>query len=201
MLAILKTAYPSAYRDMSPDDARRMVELWASMFSEDDPKTTALAVKACIVENRTSFPPSIGAIKAKLREMTGTKLPSPQEAWDGIWLTLRKHEWKHREAFNDLPPLVRTVVGDSRRLKLWSEMDSRTLETVVASNFQKSYREAAQEKERYDALPQDVKAFYQSIGKVPYADEDAPKEMPAARKTVKILERDGITVAVVMKKG
>lgn len=69
VLAILKTAYPMAYRDLKKIDAENMVNLWTDMFSGDEGKRVATAVKACILENTSNFPPSIGAVKRRLAEL------------------------------------------------------------------------------------------------------------------------------------
>ena len=62
----------------------------------------------------------------------------------------------YREEFAKLPPEVQRAVGAPEQLREWAMMDSDTVQSVVASNFQRNYR-ASQTRAREQAkLPPNV---------------------------------------------
>ncbi len=184
---------------MKREEIDRIVDLWTSMFADDDPGLVTVALKDYIAKDDKGFPPVIGAIKAKVWEVGGTKYPAAQEAWEGMWKTLREKNWRYRDAFNALPPLVRAMVGSSQRLEIWSEMDREKLETFVFPNFARDYREAVKKKQDFEKSPREVKEYCRKLGRVPFADEDAPKELPPKPARIRYEERNGELVAVVIR--
>ena len=53
-----------------------------------------------------------------------------------------------RESFEAMPPLVKRIVGSASQLGSWALMDLNTVNSVVSSNFQRSYKAlAASQKE------------------------------------------------------
>lgn len=128
------------------------------MFAADDAAIVGAAVKALMLESR-SFAPGIGEVKAKMRMLTRPSEPTEAEAWGMVCKALRRSGYLDdaREAFDGLPAIVRRVVGDAAQLREWANMDSDTVHSVIASNFQRSYRVAAAQAQEYHALPPDVK--------------------------------------------
>jgi hypothetical protein len=53
------------------------------------------------------------------------------------------------EEFQRLPPLLQRIVGSPNQLREWAIMEAETVNSVVQSNFMRSYKAVvAQEKER-----------------------------------------------------
>lgn len=164
VLSVLRAAYPNFYKGMSKADLEGIVDLWAAMFAEDDPKLVAGAVKAFIATDSKGFPPVIGVIKDKLRQITAPEMMTEQEAWGLVLRAMNCSEHEVGKRFDALPPVVRSIVGTPRQLWDWGMMDSDTVQSVVASNFMRSYRARAQYQRDYEALPADVKAMALEYG-------------------------------------
>ena len=65
----------------------------------------------------------------------------------------------YKTEFEKLPETVQRAVGKAEQLRDWAEIDTDTLNTVVASNFQRSYR-IMQQRAKDDAmLPPGVKTM------------------------------------------
>lgn len=156
VLSVLRAAYPNFYKGMGRQELEGIVDLWATMFAEDDPKLVAGAVKAFIATDARGFPPVIGVIKDKLRQLTTPEMMTEQEAWGLVFKAIRDSGYRAREEFEALPPLLRSLVGSPRQLQDWGMMDEDTVQSVVASNFMRSYRARAQHQQEFDALPSDV---------------------------------------------
>lgn len=163
IMAVLKAAYPNYYKGMSRADAESVVGLWVDMFSEDNPAQVAAAVKALITTDEKGFPPHIGAVKAKLRQLTAAPQATPMEAWGLVLKAIKRSAYNAREEFEKLPPALRRLVGSPSQLRDWSLMDEETVQSVVASNFRNSYQIVAEREAEYQALPADVKQMLSSV--------------------------------------
>lgn len=164
VLSVLRAAYPNFYKGMGRQELEGIVDLWAGMFAEDDPKLVAGAVKAFIATDSRGFPPVIGVIKDKLRQLTTPEMMTEQEAWGLVLKAIRDSGYRAREEFEALPPLLRSLVGSPRQLRDWGMMDEDTVQSVVASNFMRSYRARAKYQADFEALPGDVKQMALEFG-------------------------------------
>ena len=190
IMDILTTAYPRFYAGPDAPDMRKTISLWAEMFARDDVALVAAAVKSVIEGDEKGFPPTIGQVKAKLRLITGSKELTEAEAWDMVSQAIRNGLYGAAEEFGKFPPLVRRIVGSPNTLREWARMDTETVHSVVASNFQRSYRAVSAREREIGALPADVRALVaklapaQPADKLPPAPEKAlpvPQEPPAAK--------------------
>lgn len=163
IMGVLKAAYPSYYNGMTRSDAEKAVELWASMFSEDDPAHVAAAVKALIATDTKGFPPHIGAVKEKLRKITSPELMTETEAWNLVYNAIKRGLYNSREEFDKLPQMLQRLVGSHTQLKDWAMMDLDTVQSVVASNFQRSYRARLESERELALMPADVRGLIGGI--------------------------------------
>jgi len=153
LMSVLRGAYPQFYRDVGRQEALDTISLWTDMFAEDDAAIVAAAVKALIATDSKGYPPHIGAVKAKIRQLTERPKMAPQEAWGLVWRAVQRSAYNSREEFKRLPPMLRRLVGTPEQLKAWARMDANTVQSVIGSNFQRSYQEWAKQEAEFQALP------------------------------------------------
>ncbi|WP_300606755.1 replicative helicase loader/inhibitor [uncultured Oscillibacter sp.] len=177
IMDILTTAYPRFYSGPNAPDMMKTLTLWAEMFARDDVALVAAAVKALIESDSKGFPPHIGAVKEKLRLISAGDEMTEAEAWGIVAKALRNSAYGSREEFDKFPPVIKRIVGSPSQLREWSMMDSETVHSVVASNFQRSYKAIAQREKELAKLPPDVKAL---VGKLADAKkiEVLPEKKP-----------------------
>ncbi len=159
ILSVLRGAYPAFYRDITKQEAESTITLWASMFDEEPYDLVGAAVKAFISGDAKGFPPAIGQIKERIRQITKTEEMTEQEAWAYVSKALRKSTYYSREEFEKLPPEVQAVVHDPEQLRQWAMCEGDEVETVIASNFMRSFRAKQKANKEYMALPSSVKQF------------------------------------------
>ncbi len=176
IMAILKIAYPSYYARTSQEDAKNAVALWAEMFADDPAPLVAAAVKALIASDQKGFPPHIGAVKLKLRQLQTPETMTELEAWRLVRKAIRGASvqlWSRRflpggkidprtsaqRNFEELPPVIQQLVGDPEQLAAWADVPEEKIETVVQSNFMRSYRARAEQLRNYEAIPADLKSL------------------------------------------
>lgn len=170
IMGVLKAAYPNYYRDMKRGDAEGVVELWHTMFADDPAQVVGMAVKAHIATDTKGFPPHIGAIKESIRKLTQPKEMTEQEAWALVRQATRNGIYGSQDEFDRLPPSIQKLVGSPNQLREWAMMDGETLNSVVASNFQRSYKVVAAREREMLTLPQNIRVLLDEI--------NTNKEMP-----------------------
>jgi len=163
ILAVLRTAYPNFYRNVSDSDVTDTLNLWTSMFTDDDPRLVAAAVKSIIVASNREFPPNIGTIKEQMRKLMQDDDLSEMEAWVQISAACRNGIYGAQEEFSKLSPTLQRIVGSPQQLSEWALLDTDSLQSVVASNIQRSFRMVQQREREQTKLPQEVQALLQSI--------------------------------------
>lgn len=195
VMNILATAYPRFYAGPNRPDPQQTVKLWSEMFEDDDLHLVLAAVKALISTDDKGFPPHIGAVKAKIRQISQPGEMSEAEAWGYIRKALKDSSYHAQKEFDALPPIVQQIVCTPEQLREWARMDEATVQSVVASNVQRSYRAKAKHAREFNALPRGVKELAQSIARSigpPPGEPEKPqaKALPAPEKTKEQIAAD-----------
>lgn len=175
LLSVLKAAYPNFYKDMTRRDADHVISLWFEMFKDEPAPMVILAVKRHIATDTKGFPPHIGAIKDAIVKIQQPDEMTEIEAWNMVRSAIRSYSWDAKEQFDKLPPVLQRLVGSPSQLVEWGQMDADVVSSVVASNFQRSYKARAAQEREFLALPADVKDAMTQI-----ADRMKMPELPGA---------------------
>lgn len=194
IMSVLRGAYPGFYRGISKAEALDTINLWADMFANDDAALVGVAVKCLIETDEKGFPPTIGQVKAKMRMLASKTAPTESEAWNLVAAAVKNGLYGAAEEFAKLPDVCQRIVGSPSQLRDWAMMDSNSLHSVVASNFQRSYRVISERKKEIAKLPEDVRACL-GLTAVECGEKKAiPENLPTrGRKTA--YEREKETLA------
>lgn len=162
-LSVLKAAYPHSFRDMTKLDGEALINLWTRQFADEDSTAVQVAVENLIATRTTGFSPTVGEIKDQLHRLRTVDGINEAQAWALVEKACRRGLYNAREEYEKLPPDVQAAVGGPEQLKAWAAMDSDTVNSVIASNFRRTYR-TVQEREKENALmPPEVKAFVAGV--------------------------------------
>jgi hypothetical protein len=156
IMGVLKTAYPAFYRDMTRDGALQAVSLWTEMFAGDDAQTVSAAVKALIKTRKEGYPPTIGEVSEKIRELTQGDGLTRIQAWNLVAKACKNGIYGAEEEFAKLPPIVQKTVGSPNQLREWAMMDAETF-SVTGSHFQRSFETMQKREQELSLLPPDVR--------------------------------------------
>lgn len=163
ILEILKKAYPNFYKGFSKEDAKDAIELWAMMFEDEDVFTVANAVKAHIAMDEKGFPPVVGQIKSKIQSLSRKSIVTEFEAWEKVKNAVRNSLYNSGEEYAKPPENIQKLIGGSSTLREWAMPDISELDTVVRSNFMRSYRAGVEYEKEYLAMPKSVREFIEEI--------------------------------------
>ncbi len=155
---ILQGAYPS----WKPN--RDTLVAWSALFVDEPAETVVAGVKAFIASDTKGFAPTIGQIKSVIH--TPPDQLSESEAWALVYKAIQNGIYGCFIEFEKLPPIIQKVIGDPTQLRSWALL-TEGLDTVVASNFMRSYRTELERQRINASLPPDVKlALDVSISKL-----------------------------------
>ena len=159
IMAMLKTAYPSFYKDLSKEDLNAAVNLWATMFADDPAYIVTEAVKSLMCTLK--YPPTIADVKEKIALITQPPAMTEMEAWDMVKSAISYYY--AAEKFERLPPILKRIVGSPNQLREWALMNVETVNSVIQSNFMRSYRAMAAREREYAILPSSTKKFIEEL--------------------------------------
>lgn len=195
---VLMFNYPDTLRNNSEEALITYIENWHFFFKDDSYEEVMQAVQKIISSSQERFAPNIGMIREQMRKNREPKGGlSEQEAWELVKRALRNGLYGYKEEFAKLPPTVQRCVGSENMIREWAEMESETLDSVVASNFMRSFRairQSAEEDARTPAaIREQLEAFRDktllSIEAPSKAPSEAPFEAPLAKKPDKPKDR------------
>lgn len=155
ILAVLKAAYPNFYKNMTKEDAKNTVDLWATMFSEEPIQVVTEAIKALMCT--LMYPPTIADVKEKIRKITQPDEMTEMEAWGLVQKALQGALYRGQENYDSLPPMLQKIVGSPNQLREWAMMEAETVNSVIQSNFMRSYKAKVVQEKEYAMLPSSTK--------------------------------------------
>lgn len=186
IMAVLRGAYPQFYRNIDREEAENTVNLWLDLFCGEPYPLVAAAVKSFISADEKGFPPVPGQIMGKLRLLTDDREMTEADAWGIVSKALKNGYYGAEEEFEKLPLVIKRLVGSPSQLRDWAVMDSGTVQSVVASNFQRSYKVVAARERETAKLPPDVKKLLDGLSTQMSLDAPActaVEVMPYDRRT------------------
>lgn len=140
VMAILQAAFPAWARGMSDEDGASVLNLWAMMFADDPAQDVLAAVQALIATQVEGYPPTVGAVKAKMDALRNPNAMTEGEAWKRIYRAICNGIHGSVKEFNALPESLQRIVGSPNQLRDWAVMDADTVNSVVASNVMRAFR-------------------------------------------------------------
>ena len=158
MITMLRTMFPQSYAKQSENDTAALLYLWNDLMIDYDDQTVFLALKSWLSTSTSGFPPTPGMIRAEIHKLTDKEELTEQEAWNLVKKAIRNCDMIDPSGeYDKLPDDIKRLVGSSSTLLEWACMDTENLHTVVASNFQRSYRTRQKQAKEQAAIPQSVK--------------------------------------------
>jgi len=163
VLGYIKASYPRWAENLKANDAKMMVEVWHDAFADHDAEFVLGAAKAH--RNVEKWPPSIAEIMEHVNHIKsgGTREMTGMEAWSLVRKAIKNGIYHAKDEFEKLPSKVQAAIGNHYAIKEWAEMEMDQLETVVQSQFIRSYAVKVEQAKKSAALPNDVKALVDQV--------------------------------------
>lgn len=151
LLFTIEAMFPSFHPE-NPE-ATKKAWLWAL---KDYPADAIMgALEIYVKTNTTGFAPSVSQLINSMYTPKKNEQLSEGEAWSLVKKAIQDGNYHAEERFNELPPLVQRAVGSPNMIHQWAGTDSDEVNTVIMSNFQRTYRTVS-DREMYQSKVPEV---------------------------------------------
>lgn len=157
ILIILDASYPN----LKIEDMTSTIDSWFIFLQDYDYKTIEAGLKIFISTSGSSFAPSVSELIAYSRKPKELQETDAATAWVQVRNAIRRGIYYSHEDFEKFPDDVKKVVGSPSQIYTWAQMESKEIDTVIWSNFKKSYDTIQNRRREFSALPNEVKALIQ----------------------------------------
>ena len=130
----------SLYPNWKPENKTATVNAWHWALEEYPAPAVKAALQMYVKTNNTGFAPSVSQIINGIYKPMEKDTLSEGEAWSLVKRAIKDGNYHAEERYNELPPLVQKAVGSPNMIHQWAGTDSDEVNTVIMSNFQRSYR-------------------------------------------------------------
>ncbi len=185
ILSTLKAAFPHSFQKMGRSDVEAMINLWLRQFANEDAKIMSAAVDSLIATRTVGYSPTVGEIKEQVHRLRVGEQPSEADAWALVERACRNGLYHSEEEFERLPPEVQRAVGSPEQLRAWAQMDSETVNSVVASNFRKNFVTAQLREKQDSMLPPGVRELAKELS-AKMGMVQAPQKKPLQLKPAQL---------------
>lgn len=182
ILMMVQALYPN----FNPPDKTVTINTWFLLLKDNEYLAIEQALRAYITTDTSGFAPNIGQLLDKLHTIQSPQELNEMEAWSLVSKALRNGYYGAVEEFEKLPPLVQKAVGSPDNLRNWSQTDVKAIETVIQSNFMRSYAAIVKREYEIKKMPADVQALIENVNKTSYSTQIGTKN----RETIKLLSED-----------
>lgn len=155
----------SAYPNYKPENLEYTLELWYSMLADYPLNVVEFGLKAFICTDTKGFAPSVGQVIQKIESCKPKEETSDLEAWSRVRKAISNGYYNYVEEYNKLPEDIQKAVGNARNIREWAIMDQNTVDSVIQSQFLKSYRTATERRKEIEKLPADMQKMISSVAK------------------------------------
>lgn len=180
LLAMTQAVYPN----YNPPSREAAVNAWLMCLSEYDNNVVTAAFKAYMTTDTSGFAPSIGQLLDKVHLIQDPQELNEMEAWSLVSKALRNGYYGAVEEFNNLPPLVQKAVGSPDNLRNWSQTDVKAIETVIQSNFMRSYAAIVKREYEIKKMPADVRTLIENVNKTSYLAQIGTKNQQTIKSSI-----------------
>lgn len=152
----LLLAINSLYPNFKPEDATLAVDSWHWALEEYPASAVKGALQIYVKTNNTGFAPSVSQIIGCMYAPKENDQLSEGEAWCLVKKAIQDGNYHAEERFNELPEVIQRAVGGPGMIRQWAMTDSDEVNTVVMSNFQRSYKAILSKQTFSDKVPDNV---------------------------------------------
>ena len=179
LMTVLQSEYPDSFKGQSDSVFAAKVALWHDFFGEYPAAVVYAAAKSFMATDTKGFMPKVGQINEHIHRLNQTEDITPAEAWGMVYKAICNSAYNAVEEFAKLPPAIQKAVGDPQQLRDWNMMEEEVVQSVIGSNFQRSFKVRQDRDKDFEKLPGSVKQFVTQIAGSAFGYLDEGRETNA----------------------
>lgn len=151
------------YPNWKPENLTETVNAWHWALGEYPATGIKAALQIYVKTNNSGFAPSVSQLINAMYQPKENKQLSEGEAWAMVKRAIQDGCYHAGERYNELPPIIQRAVGSPNMISQWAQTDSDTVNTVIMSNFQRTYRTLLQKQSFNDKVPETLSGLVTGI--------------------------------------
>lgn len=153
----LEAVYPNIYKQFTLEKLQILTTVWRNTFAEYPFETVMVGIQGYISSDTSGFPPAPGQVMKIIQDITRQEETTSMEAWALVKKAVNSPRDKYEEVFNSLPPLIQKVIGGHQQLLAWGNVGEEEFETVIQSNFMRSYETEKKRQKQLEMIPERIR--------------------------------------------
>ena len=141
------------YPNWKPENLTETVNAWHWALEDFPAPAVKAALQIYIRTNNTGFAPSVSQLIGAIHAPKENEQLSEGEAWALVKRAIQDGNYHAVERFNELPEIVQRAVGNPNMIQQWAATDSDEVNTVIMSNFQRTYKTILSKQTFTDKVP------------------------------------------------
>ena len=165
VITYIAGAYPKFYSSVTERSLQGQIATWADLLQDYDINEVMAGVRGFISADCSGFPPTPGQIIEYMHKVTHPVDKSGVAAWALVRRAVNSPRDQYEAAFDALPELIQETLGGKQQgvaqLQAWGSdaMTTQSFETVVQSNFLRSYDATQKRLATEQKMPKSVLAL------------------------------------------
>lgn len=162
IIAMLSSVYVNEFSKLSEDKVKQMIDIWSMLLEDEDADKIANATKVWLKTSSNAFMPTPAMLIQKSYDLFEAKGLTEMEAWNHISKAIRNGNYHAKEEWEMLPKEVQQMCSPND-IRDWASMDTSQVQTVVSSNWQRSFKVREKNRVDYDRLPNETKSLISEL--------------------------------------
>lgn len=158
LLTIINATYPN----FNPEDLTATINSWLVFMQDYRYEEMEMALRYYVITSKSPFAPSVSELIAIASRAMEYSESDAITAWTQVRKAIKRGIYYAEEDFYSLPELAQKVVGYPEQIRSWAQMEAKEIDTVVWSNFKKSYETLQNRKQEQAMLSRSMQSLIQN---------------------------------------
>lgn len=160
--ATLVKGMKAVYSDPKFIADKDAIMVWYEFFKDDDYMVVQAAIQKYMANNE--FPPTIAGIRKIMNEIINPETGmNEMEAWSLVYKAICNSAYRASEEFEKLPKECQRAIGNPAILREWAGLEIDQVNTVIQSNFMRSYKVERKRSQEMQQLPQSTRNILETL--------------------------------------
>lgn len=162
LIVLMKEYYPN---DKESSTLQARIKAWHKILSDITYRDAEIGLMAFVSQDLKGFAPTVAQLIDKINSVKNPAIAemTEMEAWNLVRKAVGNSSYNSEAEYNKLPDILKRIVGSPNQLKDWAMTDIKELNTVIQSNFMRSYNAKASKQKEYEALPSSIKNYIGAV--------------------------------------
>lgn len=162
IIKMLSSVYRSEFSRLSKEEVSEMLDVWTMLLQDEDANKIATVTKAYLKSNTNAFMPTPAMLINLAYELFTPKGMTEQEAWNTLYKAICNSGYNAQYEYDHLPSEIKSLCSPTQ-IREWANMNVDTLNSVVASNFMRSFKATEKQRTDYAKLPNETKTLISEL--------------------------------------